>query len=114
VAKVGATVPPPAAASASSTDDAWSADEPEAIGVVSEDSFENAAPVSREALRSRLDQVDEDSASASGDGGDATGATKPTLEDMLAKLPEENRRTVDELFRGRFTAVRRLDRRRLV
>ncbi|WP_442888636.1 hypothetical protein [Congregicoccus parvus] len=107
-------MPPPPAASVSNTDEGWSVDESEAIGAVSDDSFENAAPVSREALRSRLDQVDEDSASASGDGGDATGATKPTLEDMLAKLPEENRRTVDELFRGRFTAVRRLDRRRLV
>jgi len=37
----------------------------------------------------------------------------PTLEDLLSELPTSNRELLDELFRGRFIGVRKVDRKKL-
>ncbi|HEX9782200.1 MAG TPA: hypothetical protein VGA56_05630 [Opitutaceae bacterium] len=56
--------------------------------------------------------MDQWSASSSDASRDPAGR-KPELDELLARIPEQNRRNIDELFHGRFTAIRRLDRKQL-
>jgi hypothetical protein len=79
----------------------------EPVGPASEESFESATMVPR---TSRVDgEFDPD-----GDDGDSLlpddEALKapPALDDFVAKIPGETKQLLEELFRARFRAVRRI------
>ncbi len=44
------------------------------------------------------------------DDADDAGASLPTLETLMARIPRETREVLDELFRARFVAVRKIPR----
>ncbi len=62
-----------------------------------EESFESAAPI-----------PSEDGPRRAGSDGEEAGVLPPELDAAVAALPESNRRSIEELFRGRFVAVRRI------
>lgn len=91
------TSPAPAAAN---TGEAEDRDEPEYAGPVSDESFESATIVPRSALADRdVERPDDDAPALK---------SPPPLEDMIAKIPAETQKALDEIFRARFRAVRRI------
>ncbi len=60
----------------------------------------------RGAARASADADDDDA-----DSGSARGAALPGLETLVARLPEEVRATLVELFRAKFIAVKKLPKR---
>lgn len=71
---------------------------------------ESAAAVRPGGRRSRASGGDDDD-DASGPGG--KGAPLPEIDALVARLPAEVRETLDELFRARFVAVKKLPKKAL-
>jgi hypothetical protein len=72
-----------------------------------DESFENATP----AELPRGDIAESTSMSAATNGRaeeSATARPTPALDEIVQKLPPDTRRALDELFRARFTTVRRI------
>jgi hypothetical protein len=73
---------------------------------IDDESFENAVPT--ELPRADIEPAPASPVVANGQPEVVVARQAPPLEDIVQKLPPETRRALDELFRARFTTVRRI------